>query len=187
MIPFHSQAGQDRFVFEMLVRRGLLDGKFLDIGCCEPIKLSNTYALEQVGWTGDLFDLDPNAVAQCIKVRSSRVHLMDATKARWEEFPNLKRVDYLSLDVDSATLPTLEVLLAAGIKFRVATIEHDSYRFGVHARDRMREMLRAAGYHCYVENVASEGLPFEDWWVEESLRGLKIDLSFVETAAPTPP
>lgn len=186
MIPFHSQAGQDRFVFEMLVRLGCLHGIFLDIGCCEPIKLSNTYALEQVGWTGDLFDLDPNAVAQCIKTRSSRVHLADVTRVCWENFPNIRCIDYLSLDVDSATLPTLEVLLAAGVKFRVATIEHDSYRFGTHARDRMREMLTAAGYHCYVSDVASEGLPFEDWWVEDALKDIKIDRSFIETATPTP-
>lgn len=185
IIDYRSQAGQDRFVFEMLVKRkGCEYGRFLDIGCCEPIKLSNTYALEQLGWRGLLFDMDPNAIKQCREVRQGPVIHADTTAFDWDGVPD-KAFDYLSLDVDSATLATLTALLKADIKFRVATIEHDSYRFGIIPRDTMRQLLTDAGYHLYIANVAHNGCPFEDWWVHPSLKDTKFDTSWIETAAPT--
>ena len=41
----HSQAGQDKFVYDTLGK----SGTFLDIGCGFPIEINNTYALEQIG------------------------------------------------------------------------------------------------------------------------------------------
>lgn len=185
-LQYHSQAGQDRFVDEMF-GGPVKDhhGSFLEIGCCEPMKLSNTYYLEQCGWRGYMFDLDMEAVSLCRAVRKSIVIYADTTIYDWTSLPQ-KHFDYLSLDVDSATLKTLQGVLEAGIDFRVATIEHDSYRFGTIPRDTMRGLLLGAGYVLYLANVASQGEPFEDWWVHPSLRNRKINLNFVETAPETP-
>lgn len=168
-----SQAGQDRWVEAILVTAmGIRDGSFLDIGACHPVELSNTYGLEQIGWRGLLVDNDPGAVALCQQHRQSRVVQGDATALDWQEllhrdFGHL--IDYLSLDVDGATEDTLRGLLASGIRFRCATVEHDRYRFGQDKADRIRAQLLAAGYELICKDVTSEGHPFEDWWVAPNL------------------
>lgn len=51
-MPFHSQLGQDRFVFERYFadRR---PGRFLDIGAYDGVELSNTlFFEEELGWQG---------------------------------------------------------------------------------------------------------------------------------------
>ena len=45
----YSQAGQDRFVRAV---HGDTPGFFLDVGCSDPVHISNTYALEKLGWRG---------------------------------------------------------------------------------------------------------------------------------------
>lgn len=184
IIDYHSQAGQDRFVFEMLVKRNTTkNGRFLDIGCCEPIILNNTFALEQFGWTGLLFDMDPNAVKLCREMRCNQVIHADTTAFDWAGVPN-KKFDYLSLDVDSATLDTLRGLLKGGIEFRIATIEHDSYRFGDIPRDTMRHLLVDAGYVLFMADVMHNSCPFEDWWIHPTLQETKFDTSWIITADP---
>lgn len=50
-----SQAGQDAFIYHM-VFGGKSDGFFLDIGGNDPVKINNTYLLEQKGWKGMAFE-----------------------------------------------------------------------------------------------------------------------------------
>jgi hypothetical protein len=160
----YSQAGQDKWAFETL--KELEGGHYLDIGANHPVIISNTYALEtQKGWDGFLIENDPNCFADLRAQRKGFVIGADATTF---DYSSLARhdFDYLSLDVDAATLASLKKLLAGGITFRCATIEHDSYRFGDIQRVPMRELLIGAGYRLAHGDVAHEGMPYEDWWVD---------------------
>lgn len=48
---FHGQFGQDRWIV-CTVFPGVTDGYFVDIGCGDGVRSSNTKALEDIGWTG---------------------------------------------------------------------------------------------------------------------------------------
>jgi hypothetical protein len=74
--------------------------------------------------------------------------------------------DYLSLDVDDATLATLQNIPLDRMRFKVITIEHDAYRVGPAPREAMREILTAAGYTLAVADVRCGGGEFEDWWID---------------------
>ncbi len=172
----HSQAFQDQWVFDTLVAgQGLTNGLFLDIGCGNPVDISNTCGLERIGWRGILVDADPFAVEQCRLRRFSKVIQADATRTDWSTHPAMepdRHFDYLSLDIDAGTAEALERLLAAGGTWRMATFEHDFYRFGPAPRATMREMMLAEGYTLHRADVCCPGhpdAPFEDWWLDASL------------------
>jgi len=170
----YSQAAQDVFVRYLL---GDWPGKFIDIGCCHPTELSNTFALEASGWRGLLVDNDPGAAALCRQHRKSRVIEGDATKVDWlAELPSLHwspgaPIDYLSLDVDAATLAVLQSLPLNEVWFQIITIEHDKYRFGPGPQDAMRRILRdERSYDLVCADVCSaDGQAFEDWYVCRNL------------------
>lgn len=175
MIPLgksYSQAGQDRWVYAMIVGpEKLYDGSFLDIGAGHPTELSNTFAIEKLGWRGLLVDSDVGSIDALEKERASPFILGDATKLPLGKLINDyiegRPVDYLSLDVDSSTVDALINLLSAKVRFRVATIEHDSYRFGAEPKAEIERMMNDAGYHLVCEDVCSiEGLPFENWYCD---------------------
>lgn len=50
-----SQCGQDAFIYQM-VFGAKNEGFFLDVGGNDPIKINNTYLLEQKGWKGIAFE-----------------------------------------------------------------------------------------------------------------------------------
>ena len=189
-MTFHSrsQAGQDRFVHALLPKT---DGTFLEIGSNHPIEINNTFALEQLGWRGLLVDNDDVCAKLCRELRASPVLQADATQVDWEsalldavtagvppfEFftgPSRRvRIDYLSLDVDAATLATLLRMPLDFVKFNVITIEHDAYRFGPGPRDAMRQLLHAQGYLLLCGNVTDNGMAFEDWWIDRGAVDMK--------------
>lgn len=171
--PFvsRSQIGQDRFVYELLViPEGLYNGTFLDIGCHQPMEINNTFALEELGWRGILVDLTEYPFMSARK--SDFIHA-DATKINW--FHELAQrgfdktvIDYVSIDVDEAQLLALENLLNAGVRFRVATVEHDGYRFGPERVAALRALMAKHGYTLLTQDIrlGEDGLPFEDWYVD---------------------
>ncbi len=181
----NSQAGQDLWVKAMLIDTGMVPrGTFLDIGANHPVELSNTYALEQQGWSGVLVDNDSVVMDLCTAARpKTPFWRIDATTFNWRGMlpavmPMFKPVDYLSLDVDQATTATLRILLESDYRFRVATIEHDAYRFGPDPRAEQRAMMKAAGYELICSDVMSNGCEFEDWWVDPMLVDLEVARSF---------
>lgn len=172
----YSQAAQDRFVVAMLA--GKHGGTFLDVGCCHPTQISNTYALEsQCDWRGILVDCDPGATKLCHEQRKSHVVLGNAAELDWEFVLNTRlpewrgnAIDYLSLDIDEASADALAAILNAGAVFNVITAEHDFYRNGDRLRAPMRKRLEKHDYALICADVCSaEGLPFEDWWVAQDL------------------
>ncbi|MGI8501347.1 MAG: FkbM family methyltransferase [Hassallia sp.] len=67
---FHSQFGEDRYIFENieLPQKGV----FVDIGAGHPIYYSNTYFFEKNGWQGICIDADINQV-NLLKTERSNV------------------------------------------------------------------------------------------------------------------
>jgi hypothetical protein len=178
----HSEAGQDVFVYEQLVKPfNNYSGTFLDIGCAVPIWINNTYSLEQMGWRGLLVDWSAPKIVECRRERTSPALEADATKVNWlatcREHGLGTKIDYLSLDLDdqpgeeSITLFVLKSLMSFGFEFRAITVEHDCYRLGDASKLIMRELLLAQGYNLFAGDVYNRppGEPrvqFEDWWLK---------------------
>lgn len=185
-----SQAGQDRFVDHVL--DGMRDGLFVDCGCCHPVQLSNSFALEdELGWRGGLIDLDENAVNSCREYRSRKNLFFheEATTADWTHILDAvsgnRNIDYLSLDCDGATPLTLAVILSgAKPRFRVLSVEHDAYRFGPEPRTAIVDLLAVHKYEILCADVCHEGMPFEVWAVDPGLVDMKRAEKF-RRAGPT--
>ena len=64
----HAQWGDDLLVWEYFNRSST--GVFLEAGANDPIKLSQTYLLEQQGWTGILIDPVPSCCEALRRVRT---------------------------------------------------------------------------------------------------------------------
>jgi hypothetical protein len=178
----YSQAGQDRFCYEVLGRPE--NGTFLDIGANNPIDINNTFALEQMGWRGLLADTSEESRAACRKQRPNTPFLWgNAVKMNWnlyldENFhwdgASGRVVDYLSLDIDEATECALDALLDADYRFCCITVEHDAYRFGEDRRDRMVSKLKEHGYDILCADVCDQGMSFEIWAVDPKLVDMKL-------------
>ena len=103
-IKSFSQAGQDKFVLKMLNNKK--NGKYIEIGAFDPIKISNTYILEkEYNWSGFSLDIEQKFQKRFNKIRKNKCILADATKFNYENeirrlWGNIKRIDYLHLDVD---------------------------------------------------------------------------------------
>ena len=169
MSEFHSQAGQDRFVYAIAVEgQGVMDGVFLDIGCSDPVVINNTYALEQVGWRGLLADQSPPDMSARTR---SRLLVGDAACIDWPAWYGIVGgvIDYLSLDVDANAGRVFDSMPWATTRFRIITIGHDAFRFGTETRTRMRSALGALGYDMVCPDVMHEGNAFEDWWVDPNM------------------
>jgi hypothetical protein len=165
----HSQAGQDRFVWEVL--NGKRDGRFLDIGANHPKERSNTFELAKAGWNGWLIERDPNCIEMLKAARGAKVIEADATTIDWGDMlKGAKRIDYLSLDVDEASVDALERVLLHGARFDIITAEHDEYRFGRHRMEAMTYMLREHGYNVLCPQVCDQGMSFEVWAVDGHVR-----------------
>ena len=171
----YSQAYQDVFVLECLDYKR--DGKFLDLGCNDPIEISNTYLLEkEYGWTGTCIDIDSKMINKFIGLRGCRALSHDCT--RIEEIDlGCSHFDYLSLDLEPAqvTLSCLKKIPFNSISFSVITFEHDQYRFGSSIKDESRQIFKDAGYTLLCADVHNKQkiYNFEDWYINENFVSLE--------------
>jgi len=166
--------------------------RYLDVGAGPPVAISNTVQLERVlGWTGHLIDID--TADRLAAERAGNVIHRDALAIDWKEIASSGRFAYLSLDLEPAetTLRALLRILASGVRFDVATIEHDAYRFGYDIARAMRAMLEARGYVRVAEDVVTTNgdgilVPIEDWWVDPETMNVsecRFQASFVTSEA----
>ncbi len=166
-----SNAKQDEFVAKMLNFR--TSGFYLDIGSHDGQINNNSYLFEQLGWNGICIEIDPN-VTSSYTARRCRFVNQDATKIDYENLlksaPSI--IDYLSLDIDEASLDVLKILPFEFYRFKIITIEHDYYLHGDRYRAEQRKILLSHGYdlvcgNVLVEQPGFEGrrCPFEDWWI----------------------
>lgn len=177
----YSQAFQDLFVLEVL--EGKKNGKYLEIGACEPKIHSNTYLLENdYNWTGISLEIDANLVNKFNGIRENKCVWGDATTYDYDKLLNQLAfpavIDYLQLDIEPAK-NTFSALLAIPFdkyKFRVITYEHDAYCDETTYRDKSRKYLTAMGYQLVVSDVTygNANNYFEDWWVHPELVNAEI-------------
>lgn len=166
-------------MFEKCLGLTTYTGTFLDIGSFEPIENNNTYELERRGWRGILFDQVKECEEKYKRDRKSQYVIGDVTILNWLDVLSEKgyakghTFDYLSLDVDDATLSVVKNFPWLEYKFRFITAEHDIYKDGVEKKKEMYDTFTKLGYICLHENVCNEFNPYEDWWVHPELVDLK--------------
>jgi FkbM family methyltransferase len=78
---FQGQYGQDHYLWRVLFA-GQTHGYFIDIGCNDPVLLSNSYYFEQQGWTGMAFDPLKSAGKAWRSRRSSIFHEVAISASR---------------------------------------------------------------------------------------------------------
>lgn len=189
---FYSQAHQDLFVLG--INKYINNGVWVDIGCGTPREHSNTLLLEQFGWTGVNLDIK-NYKEAWKKYRKTEFIHCDATKINYKElfskiFKN-NTINYLSLDIDTASNIVLEQLPFQDYIFNVITIEHDLYASNSpyrqkgfleqqlqndspeYIKNQQHKILTNHNYICIAENVCINQkhalYPFEDWWVSKDV------------------
>jgi tetratricopeptide (TPR) repeat protein len=174
-----SEAYQDMFVLSIL--KGKKNGTYLEIGAGSPFFGSNTVLLEQFGWKGHGFDVNPLAVDSN---RKNPCVLKDALSVDYDELLSDMEygevIDFLQVDLEPAetTYEALKVIPWDKYKFRVVTFEHDYYNDETKSfRDKSREYLKSKGYELLITNIAPDTLRvFEDWWVHPDL----VDRDMIE-------
>lgn len=171
---FYSDAKQDQFAANILeFKQG---GYYVDIGSCHSILSNNTYFFQNLNWTGICVEIE-SSYNQSYSTRENCLYLNeDATKLDYKNlfdsnnFPIV--IDYLSLDIDTLSLTVLKKLPFSEYKFRVITIEHDTYLYGDKYQKEQRDILKSNGYRLLCSNVFVQQpgfdrpkCAFEDWWV----------------------
>ena len=169
-----SQSMQDMFV--LMALDGKKNGVYVELGADLPRIINNTYLLEtEFDWAGVSFEYDAEKVAFFNTIRRNKCICTDATtydyKFLFEERNYPKQIDYLQLDLDPAegTLAALKHLPLDDYRFTAITYETDVYRAGADVQDEEIEILKSYGYELVVRNVANEGNPYEDWWVDPNV------------------
>lgn len=185
-----AQAGQDLFCAEVLGYKR--DGWFLEIGSNNPVEINNTHALEKsLDWRGLGVDNSPESMFAWEQHRASPFYLTDAAgQQNWhaairQMYEIVGRradtpltLDYLSADIDGATLAFLQNFPFDQIKFRVITVEHDAYRNGPEYRQSILDIMQNHGYEVLCPDVADNGLSFEAWCVMPELVDMALAAKF---------
>ena len=174
-MKFYSNAKQDEFVANILNFKK--NGYCVDIGSHHSIVANNTYFFQSLGWSSISVEWD-SSLNDTYNTRKLGTHYNENAleidyKRIFEENDFPMNIDYLSLDVDDATLGVLKSLPFNEYKFKVITIEHDGYLHGDIYRKEQRNILNSLGYFLLCSNVYVEQdgfygkqCPFEDWWID---------------------
>jgi hypothetical protein len=167
---------QDEFALRLLGPKG----RFLDIGCGHGLWGNNSIVLEEAGWNGIMIDLDMEAWKWNQANRRAKSVCDDVTNCDWNTIIGKKpeetvTIDFISFDVDDATVPAVQHFPWSTVRFRVMTIEHDAYRVGPATRAVIRDTLAKHGYMLLAGDVCADivNKPYEDWYIDP----LKVDPS----------
>ena len=178
---FYGKENQDMFAYYLIGKAGT----FLDIGCYNPVMWNNTKALEESGWSGLIFDIEEKWVNAAKHHRTNKSFCVDTTSGEFEKIlsDNLadKTVDYISLDVDEASIDTLVNLIKSGVRFNCMTFEHCLFE-DPKQKNLSKHILSEEGYTILFEDVLcdlshdgyKEPQPFEDWWIDTKFFGEDI-------------
>ncbi len=101
----HSQFAEDLLVF-LSLQSGNFENYYVDVGCHNPRRGSNTYALYKKGWKGILIDLEDEKVLAC-KLARPRDIVVKAAVSDVEEFVDIYSPSSFSTNttIDLDTLP----------------------------------------------------------------------------------
>jgi len=61
-MEYYGQYGQDVIIYEFFRKKGIRDGIFIDVGALDGLRFSNTYLLEQNGWSGICIEAHPSYI-----------------------------------------------------------------------------------------------------------------------------
>lgn len=175
-MKYYSDDRQDEFVANLLKFK--TSGYYLDIGSCASVGSNNTYFFESLDWKGICIEKNPH-FNESYKTRTCRYYNQDALLIDYEKilsennFPT--SIDYLSLDVDEASVEVLKRLPLDKYRFKVITIEHDSHVHGNLYKAPQRKILFSNNYYLICEDVLNQSgrnigqeHAWEDWWVDTS-------------------
>jgi len=171
----YSQARQDDFVIHMM--NGKI-GEYLEIGASHPIDISNTFALEKLGWIGLSIDISDS----CKQVwEEKRINPLVIADALTFEYPKKKRIDYLQVDVDPSEISfkALQQVLKSGTRFSIITFETDSYTNSNFVMPS-RNLMQKEGYTLIYPDVLCGFGPFEDWYIDESVINSQLFKTFIK-------
>lgn len=186
----YSQALQDIFVGKVIGKNGY----YLDIGCSDGIEQSNSFVLERdFNWDGLLIDNDASLIQRCKETRTNQKSFAcDATNPTnilnlLKENNSPKVIDYISLDIDDASLDGLLALPLNDYSFKLMTFEHDLYgnREICHIKKKeSHRILSSLGYKCVTEDVLaySDSGPYEDWFFNPKYIDEKVFINLVGTS-----
>jgi hypothetical protein len=162
MITYSQENGfQD--IFANFINKNKSHGFVIDIGCrnkagsnsllflekgwiCRGADISN-YTNEWQDYPGFFYQVD--------------VSLKQNIDILFKNIPNI--IEFLSIDVDDASLQVLLNIDFIKFKFKCICIEHDYYLHGEKLRAPQREILEKNGYNRVIQTAA------EDWWVHNDL------------------
>ena len=166
----YSQCLQD--VFALIINDYKTSGSFIDIGSSTPDDMyNNSILLQLFNWKGICVDLG-NYESYWNNYPNATFYSMDCCdkeniKFIMDKSPEV--VDFLSFDIDDATIEGLKLVDFNKTKFKSICIEHNKY-LGDRGEQRhgQREILEANGYKLLIKNWHN----FEDWWVHPELVNL---------------
>jgi hypothetical protein len=181
-VTYYSQAGQDEFVHSIVGDSGY----FVDVGAYDGIEHSNTYALEQLGWTGLCVEPDPAVVARLEANRSCEVVGYAVSDERGAvtvqpsgalvvccslaqilaTSPHVPEViDYLSIDTEGHDLAVLHGMDFDRWPVRLITVEHNEYLEGPARKLVILDYLMERGFDCVALDVVAPGYGcYESWY-----------------------
>jgi hypothetical protein len=175
----YSQAFQDLFVLSVL--DGKKTGTYIEIGGDHPITINNSYLLEkEYDWKGISFELSSPKVEYYNSIRENVCICADATKVNYKEifssYGLANRIDYLQVDIEPSwqTLLALRQLPLDDYRFSVITFETDLYKDGPESAEECHKLLSQYGYELIIKNVANEGFPYENWYVDPNVVGQEV-------------
>jgi hypothetical protein len=185
MIKYYNNSKEGQDIFAEFLINDQRKKTFLDLGCNHPITHNNTYYLENKGWNGIITDIDSNLEQLYIESKrkclfrivdlSDPIQLNDLCDFYIENFGNY--VDFLSFDVDAATMKVLNNFPFDKLSFGVMCFEHDTYHQN-QSNERKTAMITKLSefpnYKCIVDGLGFhhkkidntiELRVHEDWWV----------------------
>jgi len=179
-LNFRSDARQDQFA--SIVIGDKIGGFYIDIGSHHSERSNNTYYFSKLGWRGICIEIDRTHEPSYSSRSGCNLIIGDATKVSYKEMLEASSaplsLDYMSLDVDIASLEVLRIFPFDSFRPKIITIEHDAYIYGDEYRAPQRKILEQSGYMLLASNVFVEQsgyedkeCPFEDWWVEKEFLG----------------
>lgn len=157
--PSESQLGQDIFARICCGDVGVV----ADIGCRSPSFFSNSAPLIELGWRGVGIDLEPD-LELWSKYPQMDISMADARFFDWSKLQ--LNVDYLSVDVDEASVLSLANFFASinGGVPSCATIETDRYKLGAGPMFAINQIMGELGYVLVGNNLWN----FENWYLHEN-------------------
>lgn len=176
---------QDEFVARILGNKGT----FLDVGCGHGFDGNNTLALEKLGWDGAMVDFNKENYEWNKVNRKAKSFCEDVTTCDWNSIVGKKpddvvTYDYISFDVDDATVPAVQHFPWSTVRFRLMTIEHDAYRVGGATRQIIRDIMAKHGYMLLAADVCADFNyePYEDWFVDPKTVDVNVYAPYISSS-----